>query len=42
MKGLIKANTVDKYLQPIRNQIVDLVETNATVMEFGSGNGDLL
>lgn len=42
MKGAIKANTVDKYLRPIRLQIVELVEPNATVLELGCGNGDLL
>lgn len=42
MKGSIKANTTDKYLRPIRQQIVDLVEAETTVVEFGCGNGDLL
>ncbi len=42
MNGIIKANTVDKYLRPIRHQIVELIEPNATVIEFGCGNGDLL
>ena len=42
MKGIIKANTVDKYLGPIRGQIIDIVEQDATVLELGCGNGDLL
>ncbi|MCV9387026.1 class I SAM-dependent methyltransferase [Reichenbachiella ulvae] len=42
MKGKIKANTVDRYLSPIRNQIVELIKPNSTVVEYGCGNGDLL
>jgi cyclopropane fatty-acyl-phospholipid synthase-like methyltransferase len=42
MKGKIKANTVDRYLRPIRMQIVDLVDSNSTLLELGCGNGDLL
>ena len=42
MKGIVKANTVDKYLYPIRKQIIGLIELNSTVLEFGCGNGDLL
>lgn len=42
MKGIIKANTVDKYLRSIRYQIVELVEPNKTLLELGCGNGDLL
>ena len=42
MKGAVKANTVDKYLKPIRHQIIDLVEPDSTVIELGCGNGDLL
>lgn len=42
MKRKIKANTVDRYLRPIRLQMVELVKTNSTVLEFGCGNGDLL
>ncbi|WP_420580373.1 class I SAM-dependent methyltransferase [Reichenbachiella sp.] len=42
MKGKIKANTVDKYLRPIREQICDLVAEDARVLEIGCGNGDLL
>lgn len=42
MKGKIKANTVDRYLRPIRLQVVELVKTNSTVLELGCGNGDLL
>ncbi len=42
MKGIIKANTVDKYLRPIRFQIVELVAPNTTLVELGCGNGDLL
>lgn len=42
MKGVIKANTVDKYLHPIRKQIVELIEPNTTVVEYGCGNGNLL
>lgn len=42
MKGKVKANTVDKYLSSIRFQIVDLIEPETSVVEFGCGNGDLL
>lgn len=42
MKGKIKANTVDRYLHPIRLQIVELVKPNSSVVELGCGNGDLL
>lgn len=42
MKGKVKAKTVDKYLYSIRLQIVDLIESNSTVIELGCGNGDLL
>ncbi|WP_319482489.1 class I SAM-dependent methyltransferase [uncultured Draconibacterium sp.] len=42
MKGTVKAKTVDKYLSSIRLQIVELVEPNSTLIEFGCGNGDLL
>ena len=42
MKGKIKANTVDKYLHPIRLQIVERIKPNSTVLEFGCGDGDLL
>jgi len=42
MKGSWKANTVDKYLRPIRRQMVDLVKPDTTVVDIGCGNGDLL
>ena len=42
MKGAVKARTVDKYLYPIRLQIIELVGANSTVLELGCGNGDLL
>lgn len=42
MKGVIKTNTVDKYLNPIRHQLSDLIASNSNVVEFGCGNGDLL
>jgi len=42
MEGIVKANTTDKYLRPIRHQIKELIEPNTTVVEFGCGNGDLL
>lgn len=42
MKGEVKARTVDKYLKPIRLQIVGLVKPDSSVVEFGCGNGDLL
>ncbi len=41
MKG-IKANTVDLYLKPLREQIVDLVPEEANVIELGCGSGDQL
>jgi len=42
MKGKVKANTIDKYLSSIRLQIIELVEPNSTLIEFGCRNGDLL
>lgn len=42
MKGSVKANTVDRYLRPIREQIVELTDEGAEVLELGCGNGDLL
>lgn len=42
MKGFVKTNTVDKYLLPIRLQLMKYVEPNTTVIEYGCGNGDLL
>jgi len=42
MKGNVKANTVDRYLRPIRNQIRQIVEPDSIVVEYGCGNGDLL
>lgn len=42
MKGTIKANTTDRYLEPIRWQIVEMIDHQSTVVEFGCGNGDLL
>lgn len=42
MKGIVKANTVDKYLSPVRHQIIELIEPKTTVVEYGCGNGDLL
>ncbi len=38
----LKVNTVDKYLRSILLQIVNLVEPDSRVIEFGCGNGDLL
>jgi ubiquinone/menaquinone biosynthesis C-methylase UbiE len=42
MKGSWKSNTVDKYLRSIRQQMVDLVKPDTTVVDIGCGNGDLL
>lgn len=42
MKGVIKVNTVDRYLRPIRLQITNLVSQNTKIIEYGCGNGDLL
>lgn len=42
MKGELKSKTVDRYLRPIRKQIVDLVIYDAHVIEFGCGSGDQL
>lgn len=42
MERPFKANIVDKYLQPVRMQIVELIESSADVVEYGCGNGDLL
>ncbi|MEQ9405104.1 MAG: class I SAM-dependent methyltransferase [Cyclobacteriaceae bacterium] len=42
MKGAIKSLTVDRYLSPIRDQLIGMVDPGAKVIEFGCGNGDLL
>lgn len=42
MKGKVKEKTVDKYLAPIRQQIVNLIKPNTKVIDYGCGNGDLL
>ena len=41
-RGKLKNKTVDKYLLPIRNQIVDLIQPNSYIYDFGCGNGDLI
>lgn len=41
MKNEVKLNAKDN-LAPIRNQIMDLIEPNSSVIEFGCGNGGLL
>lgn len=40
--GAFKANTFDRYLRPIREQVKQLITRGATLVEFGCGNGDLL
>jgi len=42
MNGSIKANTVDRYLKPIRENIYDLIDSNSSVLEIACGNGDQL
>jgi len=42
MKGFIKSKTVDKYLLPIRLQMINLIEPNIKIIEFGCGTGDFL
>ncbi|MBO6517571.1 MAG: methyltransferase domain-containing protein [Bacteroidia bacterium] len=37
-----KSSVVNKYLLPLRNQVIDLVASDSTVLELGCGNGDLL
>ena len=39
---MLAARTVDKYLRPVRAQIVDLIEPGTSIIELGCGNGDLL
>jgi len=41
MKGELKLKAGEN-LAPIRNQMMDLIEPNSNVIEFGCGNGDLL
>jgi ubiquinone/menaquinone biosynthesis C-methylase UbiE len=41
-RGKFKNKTVDKYLLPIRRQIIEIVQPNSSVLDFGCGNGDLL
>ncbi|QNL48047.1 class I SAM-dependent methyltransferase [Olivibacter sp. SDN3] len=41
MKRRLKLRATDN-LEPIKNQIMDLIDLNATAIEFGCGNGDLL
>lgn len=38
----LKVNGADKVLAPIRLQLVNLIEEEATVLEVGCGTGDLL
>ncbi len=42
MKGKLKANTVDRYLAPVREQMVAQTKSDSNVIEFGCGTGDLL
>jgi SAM-dependent methyltransferase len=41
LKDEVKLKAKDN-LAPIKNQIMDLIEPNSSVIEFGCGNGDLL
>ena len=42
MKAYIKKNSTDRYLYPIRKQIIELINPDSSVYDFGCGNGDLL
>jgi len=42
MKGAVKSLTADRYLQPMRQQVVDLIKPNSTVVDLGCGSGDVL
>ena len=37
-----KSKTADKVLFPVRNQIIELIESDSNVLEVGCGTGDLL
>ncbi|WKN30551.1 class I SAM-dependent methyltransferase [Porifericola rhodea] len=42
MKGWIKSRTVDRYLQPIRAQMLELIAPNSNVLDIGCGTGSFL
>ncbi|SNS84751.1 Methyltransferase domain-containing protein [Ekhidna lutea] len=42
MKGWIKSLTSDKYLTPIREQMIDMLDPGARVIDLGCGSGDFL
>ncbi|WCN15065.1 methyltransferase domain-containing protein [Marinomonas mediterranea] len=41
-KVWIKSKAADRVLSPLRKELIELVEENATLLEVGCGTGDLL
>lgn len=41
-KAWFKNNTADRVLLPLRQQLVDLIDKDSTLLEVGCGTGDLL
>lgn len=42
MKAWIKTRTVDRYLQPLRLQLLEALPEGVSLLEIGCGTGDLL
>ncbi|MDN5200260.1 class I SAM-dependent methyltransferase [Fulvivirgaceae bacterium BMA10] len=42
LKGWIKSKTTDRYLRPLREQLISMIEPGTSIVEFGCGTGDLL
>ena len=42
MKGWIKTHTADKYLIPIREQMINMLDPEDRVIDLGCGSGDFL
>ncbi|WP_421765073.1 class I SAM-dependent methyltransferase [Ekhidna sp.] len=40
MKGWIKSHTSDRYLIPIREQMINMLDPDARVIDLGCGSGD--
>ena len=41
-KAWFKSKTADRVLAPLRNQVIDLIDSGHSVLEIGCGTGDLL
>jgi SAM-dependent methyltransferase len=42
LKVLLKSNVADKVLSPIRNELIGQVNAGSSLLDIGSGTGDLL